>query len=123
MLNNRIQLKLTRFFRVRLVENILIVLILFSVIVALVSIFADIVVFELLNLVFIGFFFVELSLRFFTYEQKGRSRITRYVKDWWVDWLAVIPWELVLLPFVSVAAPQLLRLLRLTQNNSGVAVS
>lgn len=104
------------FFNHPLVDGLVIVAISCSVLVAVGSLCLDSALFEVANHAFTLVFCIELSLRFFTYRSAGLGLVRRkgeYVRDWWLDWVATIPWDLLLALVVPVGSVAVFRLLRL----------
>lgn len=101
--------KLDLFFRHPAVEGALLFLISASVLAAIASLLFDNLFLEGLNLFFSALFSVELTARYFTYGGKTKD----YVRDWWMDWAATIPWDLFLSFLFPGGGASMLRLLRL----------
>ena len=101
--------KLDLFFRHPAVEGALLFLISASVLAAIASILFDHLFLERLNLFFSALFSVELTARFFTYGGKEKD----YIRDWWMDWAATIPWDVFLSFLFPGGGASMLRLLRL----------
>jgi len=101
--------KIDFFFRRPATETALIVLISASILVAAASLLFDDDYLEGLNLVFSAIFAVELTARWVTYGGRGRD----YLRDWWMDWAATIPWEIPLAFLFPGGGASMLRLLRL----------
>ncbi len=101
--------KLDLFFRHPAVEGALLFLISASVLAAIASILFDHIFLERLNLFFSALFSVELTARFFTYGGKEKD----YIRDWWMDWAATIPWDVFLSFLFPGGGASMLRLLRL----------
>ena len=93
----------------------MLVLIVCSLFVAVASIVWDTVFLDRLNLAFTFCFFMELILRFFTYEE---ARKGEYTKEWWIGWIATIPWDLLLACFFSGGGSAAMRLLRLPRESA-----
>ena len=101
--------KVDLFFRHPAVEGVLLFLISASVLAAVASILFDHLFLERLNLFFSALFSVELTARYFTYGGKEKE----YVRDWWMDWVAAIPWDVFLSFLFPGGGASMLRLLRL----------
>jgi hypothetical protein len=101
---------LNPFFKHPVIENSVILLILFSLIAAAGSILFETPWINRAHWVFTVLFTVELSLRFFTYDRKHKKE---YLQDWWIDWVATIPWDALLFFFVPGGNMAVVRLLRL----------
>ncbi|MGI6783278.1 MAG: ion transporter [Aminivibrio sp.] len=101
--------KIELFFRRQAVETALIILISASIVVAVASLLFDDDWLEGLNLAFSVLFAAELTARLVTYGDRGRD----YLKDWWMDWAATIPWEMFLAFLFPGGGASMLRLLRL----------
>jgi hypothetical protein len=105
-----------RFFRHRATEMAVMTAIILASFSALFSVIWDYPALEALNLFFSVLFAIELLLRFFTYGvSRGSGGKAAYFRDWWVDWVATVPWDRLLLLVVSVTAPQAVRLVRLVR--------
>lgn len=107
---------LDAFFSDRRVDLLVVVAISCSVLVAAASLCLDSPWFEYANHWFTLVFSVELTLRFFTYRAAGPGLVRRkieYAGDWWLDWVATIPWDLLLALAVPMGSVAVLRLLRL----------
>jgi hypothetical protein len=102
--------RLDLFFKRTSVDAVLLVLISASVIAAVASLLYDQVWLEHANLWFSGIFSVELSARYFTYSEKNKKE---YFLDWWMDWIATIPWDILLFFLFPGGGASMLRLLRL----------
>ncbi|MDD3513597.1 MAG: ion transporter, partial [Synergistaceae bacterium] len=87
----------------------MLVLISMSVAVAAGSLLVDNEELEHLNLYFSLLFSVELTARYFTYASNKRE----YFADWWMDWIAAIPWDIFLFFLFPGGGASMLRLLRL----------
>ncbi len=111
---------LDRFFRRLWVEVATIALIALASVAAVASVAVSSPTLEVANLVFSGLFALELSLRWL-----GSPDRRRYWSTFWIDWVATVPWELLVLlvhPAEAGAAsliyvrllrlPRLVRLLR-----------
>jgi len=83
---------LNRFFKNQKLEILIVILIIFSIIFALLSIFnyrnSNL---DLINYSFSIIFSIELILRCFTFK-----KFLDYIKNFSLDWISVIPWELFL---------------------------
>ncbi|KGE71473.1 ion transporter [Spirochaeta lutea] len=101
---------LARLFRSLTFELVIVFLILASVVFAGASFFTDLPWLEQANLGFSLFFCFELSLRFLAAENPRK-----YWKSYWLDWVASIPWDFILLTLTPTAGLPVvwLRLLRL----------
>lgn len=84
------------FFKNSKVNNILSSLIIISVIVAIFSIIKPYPALDTINLAFSLFFIFEILTRYFSYDNKKQ-----YLRDWIIDFLAVVPWEPLLLYFID----------------------
>jgi len=93
-----------------LIDNGINVMILLSLVAAVGSAVFDIVWLNRLHVFFTFLFATELSLRFFTYDRKHKRE---YLRDWWIDWVATIPWDFILILFFPGGSPAAARLLRL----------
>jgi len=74
------------------IEILIVFLIILSILAAIFSIFVNYTWLEKLNYGFSFFFCFELMLRFTV-----RSNTRSYFKTYWLDWIASIPWDLLLL--------------------------
>ena len=101
--------RLDAFFKHPAVDAVMLVLILLSVAVAAGSLLFDHEGLEHLNLYFSLLFSVELTARYFTYASSKRE----YFADWWMDWIATIPWDVFLFFLFPGGGASMLRLLRL----------
>ena len=101
--------RVDRFFRNPAVERVLLYLIALSVAVAGASFIFDAHILEVANLFFSLLFMTELTARAFSY--RGRKR--EYLADWWMDWIASIPWDAFLFVLFPGGGASMLRLLRL----------
>lgn len=101
--------RLDAFFKHPAVDAAMLVIILLSVAVAAGSLLFDHEGLEHLNLYFSLLFSVELTARYFTYASSKRE----YFADWWMDWIATIPWDIFLFFLFPGGGASLLRLLRL----------
>ncbi|MGI6252782.1 MAG: ion transporter, partial [Aminivibrio sp.] len=101
--------KIDFFFRRPYVEAALIVLIGASILAAIASLLFDDDLLEGLNIAFSVLFAAELTARYITYEGRGRD----YLRDWWMDWAATIPWDILLVFMFPGGGASMLRLLRL----------
>jgi hypothetical protein len=110
----RFSLNLYKFFKHRTTDRLIIGAVAISSFIAVTSLFSEDTLYNDLNLVFSFLFFIELSLRFFTYNKKVRSEgKSEYLKEWWLDWIAIIPWDILLGLCTGGAGPSVARLLRL----------
>ena len=100
--------RLDAFFKHTAVDAVLLLLISASVVTAVLSLFIDSDSLETCNLFFSAIFAVELSARFFTYSTDKRE----YLPDWWMDWVATIPWDEFLFFLFPGGGASMLRLLR-----------
>ncbi len=101
--------KLELFFKNTVVEAVLLFLISASVIAAIASLLFHNDALEHLNLFFSIVFSIELTARYFTYDGKKKE----YFRDWWMDWVATIPWDIFLFFLFPGGRASMLRLLRL----------
>ena len=102
--------KLDRFFKHAAVDAAMFLLISASVVAAIGSLLFESPFLEYANLWFSVLFSVELSLRYLTYTSKRKKE---YFGDWWIDWVATIPWEIFLFFLFPRGGSSMLRLLRL----------
>ncbi|MBN1411631.1 MAG: hypothetical protein JW969_12355 [Spirochaetales bacterium] len=98
---------INNFFKDTRVEIIIILLITVSIIFAVLSIALNWTILETVNYGFSLFFVVELTFRFFGYKSKKQ-----YFREFILDWIAVIPWELIFRGFLNLNLSYL-RMLRL----------
>jgi hypothetical protein len=69
---------------------------------------------EFANLFFSLLFAVELTLRYFAFRHSGLAGAGgAYLREWWLDWVATIPWDLLLGLAFAGSGPLVARLLRL----------
>ena len=101
--------RLELFFKNSVVEAVLLFLISASVVAAIASLLFHNDALEHLNLFFSVVFSIELTARYFTYDGKKKE----YFRDWWMDWLATIPWDIFLFFLFPGGRASMLRLLRL----------
>lgn len=101
--------RLDAFFKHPAVDAALLVLIPASALAAILSLLTDSDALEWCNLLFSALFAVELTARFFTYQ----ARVGEYFADWWMDWVATIPWDEFLFFMFPGGGASMLRLLRL----------
>lgn len=107
---------LQKIFKSILFETILVFMIFLSLINASFSIVYNLKLLEDINLFFSFLFCTELVIRYYIYEDKKR-----YFKTFWLDWIASIPWSVVLLflsyslhiPMASMKFFRIFRLLRI----------
>ncbi len=105
---------LNELFKHRITDRVVIFTVVAASFIAVASIFSGAVWLNDLNLLFSAIFAVELSLRFLTYDQPSNNAGKKeYVKEWWLDWIATIPWDLLLGMVVPGAGTSVARLLRL----------
>ena len=101
--------RLDAFFKHAAVDAVLLLMISASVVTAVLSLFVDSDALELCNLIFSAIFAIELVARFFTYSTDK----SEYLPDWWMDWVATIPWDEFLCFIFPGGGVSMLRLLRL----------
>lgn len=87
MINN----KLKKFFNNKIVDISIFILIIVSILVAIISAFVDYSFIEFLNYLLILFFVIELIFRIFCFDE-----FRKYFKLYFLDWIAIIPWELII---------------------------
>ena len=100
---------LDAFFKHPAVDAAMLFLISASVVAAVGSLLFDHEALENLNIFFSALFAAELTARYFTYAANKRE----YFADWWMDWIATIPWDLFLFFLFPGGGATMLRLLRL----------
>lgn len=101
--------RVDRFFRHPGTERVLLYLIALSIIVAGASLVFDYHALEVLNFLFSVLFMAELTVRALSYGDRKRE----YLADWWMDWIASIPWDAFLFVLFPGGGASMLRLLRL----------